>query len=433
VEITPPLGLPMGGRGPTSTTGREILAPLLLQAIVLHDANGARTVWISLDNIGMCDAVTAPMRESIAAQAGTDPAQIIINFSHTHSGPLTTYERHAEKTDKPEGIASYERAVHARAVEATARAIDRMQPVDVHWIEGQTHIGINRRLPDENGEILMHPNPESPYSSDLWILDLRGASGRCLAFSCGCHPVIVYQFADDSISPDYPGRCREILRERLGKEVHTQFFQSLTGNVRPRAMADLDNNVFRPSTPEDVVSTALRLADDIAIALLEDEGEPIRLVLAGAAGAFALVRDEPPPLSTWEDLAQRETGSAQTVARYWIERYRNGPPLTRDLKWPVGLIRLNADHVIAWLGGEPVAEWMPLLQHALDGHRMAAWGYTNEVTGYLPTDSLLPEGGDEVDRGNHYTSHGPARFRPGIDKAVLNALGGLHFPSQETS
>lgn len=422
LDITPPLGLPMGGRGPDDTPGREILAPLLVQAIVLQDARGERTVWISLDNVGMCNAVTAPMRAAIAEKAGTSPAHVLLNFSHTHSGPLTTYERLAATGAKPDAVAAYERAVHERSLEATARAVEQVQPVEVRWIEGRTHIGINRRRPDENGEIEMQPNPDSPYQSNLWVLDLQGKTKRCIAFSCGCHPVIVYGFAYDAISADYPGRSREILRERLGNGVHAQFFQGLAGNVRPRVLADLDEGIFRPSTPGDVESTARRLADDIATALGEDEGQPVSLELSGAAGGFSVVRDDPPPLATWERLVEGTDEVSRDVARYWIERYRNGPPLTREMRWPVGFIRLDPGHLIAWLGGEPVAEWMPLLRRAVEGHRVAAWGYSNEVTGYLPTDGLLPEGGYEVDRGNHYTSYGPARFRPGIDEAMRNAF-----------
>ena len=33
VEITPPLGLPMGGRGPDFTPGAKVLDPLLAQAL----------------------------------------------------------------------------------------------------------------------------------------------------------------------------------------------------------------------------------------------------------------------------------------------------------------------------------------------------------------------------------------------------------------
>ena len=33
----------------------------------------------------------------------------------------------------------------------------------------------------------------------------------------------------------------------------------------------------------------------------------------------------------------------------------------------------------------------------------------------MPTDALIPEGGYEVDRANHYTKAGPGPFRIGIN------------------
>ena len=53
-------------------------------------------------------------------------------------------------------------------------------------------------------------------------------------------------------SADFPGVAREVLREKLGRKVHTQFVQGLAGDVRPRAVADLANNRFRAATPDDL-------------------------------------------------------------------------------------------------------------------------------------------------------------------------------------
>jgi hypothetical protein len=53
IEITPPLGLPMGGRGPRFTPGASVLDPLMAGAVLLEDDRGRRQLWISLDLIGL--------------------------------------------------------------------------------------------------------------------------------------------------------------------------------------------------------------------------------------------------------------------------------------------------------------------------------------------------------------------------------------------
>jgi hypothetical protein len=49
---------------------------------------------------------------------------------------------------------------------------------------------------------------------------------------------------------------------------------------------------------------------------------------------------------------------------------------------------------------------------------LTVWGYSQEVSGYLPTDDLLPEGGYEVINANWYGVHGPAPFAQGVNATV---------------
>ena len=51
IDITPPLGLPMGGRGPRFTAGASILDPLSAQVLVLGDESGHRLLVVSVDLI----------------------------------------------------------------------------------------------------------------------------------------------------------------------------------------------------------------------------------------------------------------------------------------------------------------------------------------------------------------------------------------------
>ena len=64
----------------------------------------------------------------------------------------------------------------------------------------------------------MAPNPDGVYNPDLWVLDIRATETdrRCIVVNYGCHPVIVYGFAWDGISADYPGVCRQQLKAQLG-------------------------------------------------------------------------------------------------------------------------------------------------------------------------------------------------------------------------
>ena len=137
----------------------------------------------------------------------------------------------------------------------------------------------------------MGPNPEGFYNRDLWLLDVVAGDARSIIFSYGCHPVLVYGYAYDSISADWPGVCRNRLQEALGRDVQAQFVQGLAGNVRPREVADLDQGIFRkPTMAQDHMAAGAQLADDV-LSALGTGGEALDLELAAVAGFALAPRD----------------------------------------------------------------------------------------------------------------------------------------------
>ena len=208
--ITPPLGLPMGGRGPLFTPGAAVLDPLIAQVLVLEDGKGGRALWASMDMIGLSHNATSLFRFELAAMTGIPYEAIVLNFSHTHSGPMTGFEGYATLTPKPETLQAYEDGLVDTLVGLARQAIARLRPASIRSYWGSSDIGINRRRADQQGRVEMNPNPDRVYNSDLWVLDVAAQDGgRCLVFSYGCHPVTVYGYAYDSISADFPGACRQ--------------------------------------------------------------------------------------------------------------------------------------------------------------------------------------------------------------------------------
>ncbi len=420
-DSTPPLGLPMGGRGPRFSPGTEILDPLVAQAVVIEDQKGYRTLWISIDMIGMTWHRTSRLRCELAAITGIPFEAIVVNFSHTHSGPMSGFEGYATTATKPKALEAYETDLLSRTVKMVLKAIETMQPVGVCVHRGTSEIGINRRRRNADGSMGMGPNPDGYMNRDLWVMDLVAGDGRCVLFNYGCHPVMVYGFAWDSISADFPGVCRNRLVETLGPNTHAQFIQGLAGNIRPRRLAGLD--AFRKATPRDVAATGAQLADDV-LSAMRAGGEFLDLDLNCVSGFALAPRDGKaiPPLAHWEALAKSEAELERNLGAYWVARLSSGIPPARFLPWAVGLIQLAEKHTIAWLGNEVVAEWLPLLRTWLNDPNLIAWGYCQDGRNYMPTDTLIPEGGYEVDRANNYTQAGPGPFRIGIDEVAKKAF-----------
>lgn len=421
VETTPPLGLPMGGRGPRFSPGASVLDPLIAQVLILEDAGGRRTLWVSMDMIGLSYNTANAFRHELSTVTGIPVEAIILNFSHTHSGPMTGFEGYATETPKPPELQAYEDRLLPETVRMACRAIEQLQPVTVTLHRGRSDIGINRRRRNPDGIMGMGPNPDGAYNPDLWVLDIAADAGddRCVLFCYGCHPVSVYGFAWDGISADYPGVCRSRLKDQLGQAVHCQFIQGTAGNVRPRALADLDAGRFRKSTPEVPTAIGTQLSDDV-LGALNSQGETLALDIAAADGFFQARRDpeQVPSLEHWQSLAGKEDELSRNLGQYWANRLQSGLPSTHSVPWAIGLLRLAPGCTIAWLAGEAVAEWLAHLRRWLDDDQLIAWAYSQDGRGYLPTDELIPEGGYEVVQANSYSKIGPGPFAHGLNESA---------------
>jgi neutral ceramidase len=268
VDITPPLGLPLGDRGPRFSPANEIRDPLCGQVLLMEDSKGTRQMWVSLDLIGLSYRSGAQLRYELAAISGTPYENVVVNFSHTHSGPMTNFDKYATRVEPPPALIEYDLALHHNLMRAAAQALDRLQAVKINIYRGHSHIGINRRNRDAQGAMGLRPNATGCYNSELWLMNLKSAADRTLIFNYGCHPVLVYGFAWNAVSADFPGVCRRYLIQHLGDATHCQFIQGLAGNVRPRVVADLEENRFRTSIPKDLEATGSQLANDILQTLI---------------------------------------------------------------------------------------------------------------------------------------------------------------------
>ncbi|MDQ6632210.1 MAG: DUF126 domain-containing protein, partial [Verrucomicrobiota bacterium] len=339
IEITPPLGIALGGRGAPSTTAKKILDPLFGQVLFLKDAKGTGFVLVSLDLVGMSHKLSDEIRLALVHELGVEWNLTVLNCSHTHSGPYMIRDLMAGVAPAPEIEIEYFKALKEKIILAARAAAQEMSPVKVEVFEGRSQVAINRRGKNKMGAVAMLPNPNGPMAEKVWVMKLTPQNKKpaALIFSYACHPVIVYGYAIAGISADFPGVTRTVLREKIGAQIHVQFVQGLAGDVRPRALADLKNNRFRTATPEDLQSAGTQLANDI-LAALKNKSEILSLNLAGAGDRPFLRRGQPPPKEIYEKMKAEAVAKTNqfhlAVSEFWLKNYTAQKGFAKGDPWP---------------------------------------------------------------------------------------------------
>ncbi len=423
VDITPPLGLVMGGRGLTETAGKKVLDPLMAQVLYLKDANGTGFVLVSFDLVGISHELSDRIRLEIVHELGVEWNLVLLNVSHTHSGPLMIRSVLAAGGPLRSNEVEYQESLVDKIVSATRSAAKSMSPVKAEVFAGKSRIAMNRRGTNKKGEAAMVPAPNKPIDENLWVLKLTPEDGKAPAviFSQACHPVIVYGYAGSGISADFPGVARNVIRETLGGKngkIHTQFVQGLAGDVRPRVLADVEKNHFRVSKPGDEVTAGTELANDV-LSALKTKSTELKLNFACASDRPLFPKGQLPPRTLYEEMAKK--GKAP-VAEYWLQRYDTNIGFSKGDPWAVGVIRLADNQWIVHLAGEPCVEWRAKFSQWMKGRKFVPFGYSQESITYLPTEEMLPEGGYEVDECNHARASSPARFGSGLNEAMHQSI-----------
>ena len=407
-KITPEKMLWMAGYAGRNKPADGVTLDLFAKALAIEDGHGQRVILVTLDLIG----VPRTLRQNVTSRAekefGIKPDRLLLNASHTHSGP----ELRARGLDYPNTRAAdadaYTVNLENTLLRLIGEALANLQPVHVRQSYARCGFAMNRRTPTPKG-YSNHPYPQGPVDHQVPVLRASNADGTDIAilFGYNCHATTLglYQF-----SGDYPGYAQQYLQEAHPGAV-AMFMNGCSG----------DQNPYPRNTVELAQAHGRSLATAVEAALTTD----MNLLTGSIKAAYNEMALTYSPAPGEQQLNERKDSTNKLEAAYatrLLGVLKDRGSLPADYPYPVQVIRLGSGVTMIALGGEVVVDYGLRLKREI--HDPFVWmaGYSNDVMTYIPSLRVLKEGGYEAGDAMKWGSH-PA---PWSDKVEEQIVGEVH-------
>lgn len=413
VKITPTEPALMYGYAGRNEPHKGVASDLFAKALAFEDPAGSRAVLVTCDLGGLHGDMIERIAARLKQKHGLPRAAVLYNAAHTHAGPLTWIA--AEETAGVDAAAVQSTAAYIAKLEQMLQqvaedALARLEPAALSWGLGMAPFVMNRREFTDRG-IVLGFNPKGPVDRSVLVLRVDDGQGRLRAVLMGvaCHCTCTGP-KNFLIDGDYAGHAQSDLQARF-PGAQAMFITGCGGDANPWPRGELINAQQHGAT----------LAAEVARVLAEKLA-PVRPPLRTAFQNVALPIAPPAPREKLVAMAkgsgwQRYTGTRQLAL---LDR---GQPLATTYPMPVALWSFGADLTLVGLGGEPVNDYVHLLENALGPTRLWVAGYCHDVFGYVPTARILAEGGYEtrgIDRGDAV-----GQFTPAAQDAVVAVVTAL--------
>lgn len=410
MKITPENPIWMSGYGGRTKPSQGTMTDLWAKAIALEDRKGSRAVIVTTDLIGLPRSVSDQISAAALKQYGLDRSRLLLNSSHTHTGPMVGENLQIMFELAPEDeqrIRAYTQKLVQTIIEAIGGAIADLQPATVSYGKGSAEFAINRRKSTPKGFVIS-TNPEGPVDHSVPVLAIRKPDGtlRAALFGYACHnTTLTGEFY--RISGDYAGFAQmEFEKAHPGA---VGMFMLLTGgdqNPNPRSKEELAMQHGRELAAS---------VDKVLQGKMTDVHGPVKASFQTTELTFA-----PRSREDFEKELQDPLPAKTRRAKAMLKAYDERKPVTK-VTYPVQAIRLGKEVTYVALGGEVVVGYSLRTKKEFPAENTVVAGYSNDVMCYIPTAQVLKEGGYEaVDSMIYYGQPGP--FTDDVEERIMTTI-----------
>ena len=416
--ITPQKPMWMSGYAARNKPSEGKIHDLRAKALAIEDDNHTHLVIVTVDLLGISRPLRDRLEDKVKQRHKLSPEFLMLNASHTHSGPVVKERKDSIYGDdfyglSPEQIErskQYVEYLEQKLLEIISQAIENLAPARLSYTHARAGFAMNRRLKTENG-YRISPNPDGPVDHDVPVLCIDSPEGklRALLFGYACHNTTLsfYEFCGD-----YAGFAQYYIEE-AHPEVTAMFIAGCGGdqNPYPRRTLDLAKQHGRA------------LANGVETAL-QSPKSPIRGPIRADLDTVILEFAEPPSRQELEQKLKSNNKYERHHAQVLLNELEQTGKIRKTYPYLVQVIQFGNDLTMVALSGEVVVDYSLRLKKELAGPKVWVAGYSNDVFGYLPSLRVLKEGGYEGGGAMLYTPF-PGPFAPSVEKRVINKVHSL--------
>ena len=413
VVITPDQPVWMAGYASRTRPAEGKLHDLWAKALFLEDARGNQSLLVTMDLCSLSKPVADQVKAGIRQKLGLDDADVILSWTHTHSGPVVTDAlKDVYPLDEAEKlkIDRYSESLVRMVVDLAVKARQDLKPASLSSGNGVVRFQVNRR---SNREALvpgLHElkGPHDPAVPVLKVADANGAI-KAVLFGYACHSTTLdgYQW-----SGDYPGFAQLELESRF-KGINAMFFQGGGADQNPM--------------PRRSIPLARQYGRELAAVVervLEEGLQPLDAELSTAFAITELQMEDPPGKSELEELQKTLKGHEQRWAASQLAMLAKGEKRAASYPYPVQMWRLGKQMLFV-LGGEVLVDYSLQLKRIF-GRDIFVMGYANDGVAYIPSEAAFMDGGYEV-LGSPRVYGMAAPWKPGLQSQIIGEAVKLAF------
>ena len=404
-KITPPLGINIPGYFKLRISD-GVITDLFLRAVAFDDG-ATRLIFFSCDAVKVMNPAAAELRRLIAERCGTDPGNVYITCTHSHT---------SMRIDVPDSDSANDvflRRLYQIFCDTAQFAFEDLKPASMKTALGQVSgVGFKRRYYMKDGSTKTNPGQGNPdvvgpvgeQDNSLRLLRvIREGAKEILMVCYGTHPDTV---GGTKYCADWPGYLIDTLKGAFCGEAEAILFNGCQGDSASKDHTLPKGSDTFPKGPERALRMGRILAGDVL--KIYDDAEEICAVPFAATDVTVKVGKNPydpemVPIAREMQAIYKKTHDISCPELKPYKEKLNLPEALRILanlnrpeffELPVTVVRMG-DVAFVGMPGEPFQDTGYVIKEKSPFPVTLVTALTNGGSGYFPTRAAFETPGYE--------------------------------------